>query len=106
MLSNFSVNARAESPQPFEPVKFDIGTTYFDNDGQKVCIGYISDPRIYDSGHKITLSFQRNENEPDAVENKILDSLDMSWEKHYAIGDVMDKVLPNAPPLSHYLNYI
>ena len=107
MLSNFAVNSHPESPQPVESVEFDIGATYFD-DEQKVCIGYMFDPRIYDSGHKITLSLKCNQNEPDAVENKILDSLDMSWEKHYAIAGVMDKVLPNAPPpLSYYyLNYI
>jgi serine/threonine protein kinase len=57
----------------------------------------MSNPQIYDSGNKITLFYRRNQNEPDAVENKILDSSYLTEDKNDAVWDVVNNLLPNIP---------
>ena len=60
-------------------------------------INYVSDPQVYDSGYRISLLYQRNVNEPEAVENKILDSSHLIHAKKRAIRDVVNELLPSIP---------
>jgi serine/threonine protein kinase len=41
--------------------------------------------------------YQRNQNEPEAVENKILDSSYLTDAKNHAVWDVVNELLPNIP---------
>jgi hypothetical protein len=59
----------------------------------------MSDPQFYDSGHKITMFYRCNENEPDAVENKILDSSYLTDDNNLAVCEVVKRILPIFTPL-------
>jgi len=97
-LTNSSVHSRTKTPPPLEPVKLDVLTFECGEDEEKAFIDYMSDPQLYDSGHKITLFYRRNEDEPDAIENKILDTSYLDTDdKYHAVWDVVDELLPTIP---------
>jgi serine/threonine protein kinase len=79
------------------PVMFDISVLECGTDNDKAIIFYNSNPQIYDSGSKITLYYERNEDEPDAIENKLLDASVETGSKNEAIIDVMEDILPLIP---------
>ena len=55
------------------------------------------DLQVYNSGYQVTVFYQRNWNEPEAVENKILDSSYFTGVKDNAINDVVFELLPTIP---------
>ena len=55
-------------------------------------IVYGGDPEVYDSGKVLAVVYGRNENEPDALENRFLDC---DEDKENAIADALDDIIPN-----------
>ena len=98
VLIKLSVDARSETPLPYKQLKFDI-YEYGDGElesGEKAFIKYMSDPRLYESGYKITLSYDRNEDEPDAIENMLLDAeACITDDKTHAVWGAMRRILPD-----------
>ena len=100
-MTNFPVDAGSDIPPPFRQLKVDDIYTYEgdDKNEEKVFIKYMPDPRLYESERNITLSYHRNEDEPDAIENKILDSpcITVSDDKNHIVCDAINEIFPNIP---------
>ncbi|KAF9511727.1 hypothetical protein BS47DRAFT_1486664 [Hydnum rufescens UP504] len=88
---------RTGSPSPLIPIELEVHTFELRENEEKAFIDYKSDPRFYDSGHRMTLSYRRNNDEPDAIENKIIDSSDETDDKASAVLDVVHELLPTIP---------
>lgn len=93
---------RADSPRPESPIRLVVVTFDCRKNEEKAFVDYMSNPQVYDSGHKISLFYRRNQNEPDAVENKILDSSYLTEDKNDAVWDVVNDLLPNIPHFYYY----
>jgi hypothetical protein len=88
---------RPLSPGQAGPIKLDIDTFDCGEGEEKAFIDHMYDPRYYDSGYKIILFYRRNDNELDAVENKILDASYITDAKNHAVWDVVSELLPDIP---------
>lgn len=75
-----------------EHEQFEFDRIECGRDEEIAFIVYEGDPEVYDSGKVLTVVYGRNENEPDALENRILDC---DEDKENAIADALDDIIPN-----------
>jgi hypothetical protein len=78
-----------------EPVQLEVTSIEYNGDEETAYIVYQGDPQVYDSGKMLTVVYGRNENEPDAIENRILDCEEDGDGKEHAVLDALDEVLPS-----------
>src|SRR6266446_10355785 len=84
----------ADSRKPLQPVEIEIVSIEYGVDDGKALVVYEGDPQVYDSGKILTIVYRRNENDPDAIENQIIDSDD----KEDVLFDALYQVIPTSIP--------
>ena len=91
---------RVDSPPPCEPCRFFDLFTEADGDEEVVRFQYEGDPRIYDSGKMLNIAYRRNKDDPNCMENKILDSED------FTEVEALFQVYPDFPPASFFYDTV
>ena len=73
-----------------------VGSEWTVDGENKAFFNYEADTRIYDSGKKLTLVYKRNTEDPDAVENRLLENDDIDG------GDAWDALYAALPDITHF----
>ncbi|KIM43843.1 hypothetical protein M413DRAFT_443723 [Hebeloma cylindrosporum] len=96
-FTSFLNTQRSDSPQPesWDPRQFSCFIIDSLGHGEVVRFRLGADPCLYDSGQMFTVAYGYNENEPDCVENRILNS--KRWEKFGGALDAIQDIFPNFP---------
>jgi hypothetical protein len=87
-------NCRTDSPQPPNRTQFDIYRFTRGRDQEKAYVNYQADPLIYDSGKRLTVVYLRIENDPDALESRLLNCQNLR-AKNVALLEILDETLPH-----------
>ena len=91
-------NCRTDSPRPPSSAPFNMYRFTYGRDREKAYVDYQADPLIYDSGKKLTVAYRRNENDPDALENWLLNCKNRR-SKNVTILENLRQILPR---VSHF----
>ncbi|KAF8195114.1 kinase-like domain-containing protein [Pholiota molesta] len=96
----------AHSPQPNRegPSLFESAGIESGRDEEKAHIIYNGYPHLYDTGKHLTVLYRRNENEPDAVENRLFASDE--WEKPHFVVETLIPVMPSPSLFYHTITCI
>ena len=81
---------RPESPYPDEPYRFVVTSMEVSQDDQEAHIVLDGNPRVYDSGTRLTVAYRRNEEDAEALENRLLDCED---DPENAVLEALEEVL-------------
>ena len=87
-------NGNIESPQPLNHVLHNVHRLTYGRDQEKAYVDYQADPHLYNSGKKLTVAYRRNKDDPDALENRLLNCKNQS-AKQNAILKSLREILPS-----------